>query len=57
MDEQKEHVVIHNGQRATGTLSEKDANKEASKLRQQINEKSGQPVKESSVQVKRNIYG
>jgi hypothetical protein len=57
MDEPKDHVVIQNGQRATGTLTEKDANAQADKLRQQINEKAGQPVKESSVQVKRNLFG
>jgi hypothetical protein len=57
MDNEKDHVVIKNGQRASGLVSEQEAKAQADKMRQQINEKAGQPTKESQVQVKRNLFG
>jgi hypothetical protein len=57
MSEEKNHVVIKNGQRVTGLVSEQEAEKQAAEMRQRINEKAGQPVKESTVQVKQNICG
>lgn len=53
----KEHVVISNGQRATGLVTEKEANQEAARLRQRLNEKAGNVASPSTVQVKQNICG
>jgi hypothetical protein len=55
--EEKNHVVIKNGQRATGTMTEQEAQQQAAALRARINEKADQPVKESTVQVKQNLCG
>lgn len=55
-DQQKDHVVIVDGHRATGLLSEQDAQAEAAR-RQKLQEAGGQKTQESSVQVKRNICG
>lgn len=57
MNTDKNHVVIKNGERATGLLSEQEAQTEAARLKQQIVEQTGQKSQESTVQVKQNIFG
>lgn len=57
MSDEKTHVVIKDGQRATGTMTEQEAQQQAAAMRQRINEKAGQPAKESTVQVKQNLCG
>lgn len=57
MSEEKDHVVIKNGQRASDLVSEDEAKRQADQMRQKITEESGKPVPESTVQVKRNLFG
>lgn len=57
MSENKEFVVVKDGQRQSGLLTQEAANKEAEKLRQQINEKAGQKTESSTVAVKQNLFG
>jgi hypothetical protein len=50
-------VVIQNGQRVTGALSEQEAQAEAAR-RNKLAESSGQPVPEGQgAQVKTNLFG
>jgi hypothetical protein len=56
-NDNNKYVVIKDGQRATGLLTQEAAEAQAAKIRQQINEQSGQPVKESNVQVKQHLCG
>ena len=57
MSDEKTHVVIKNGQRASETLTEQDANKRADQMREKIGEAKGTPARESNVQVKQNLCG
>lgn len=58
MNEQaKDHVVIKDGQRASGLMTETDANQEAARQRGRLNESTDKPQQESRVQVKQNICG
>lgn len=51
------HVVIQNGQRITGPLTQQEAKEEAQR-RNQLEENQGKPVPESKrAQVKQNIFG
>jgi hypothetical protein len=51
------HVVIVDGQRVTGPLTEAEANAEAEKRRRAINERAGDPAHKPKVQVMRNLFG
>ena len=52
-----QHVVIQNGQRATKTMSQEEAQQEAQRLNR-ISESQGQQVpEEKRAQVKQNICG
>ncbi len=51
------HIVIVNGQRVTGPLTEAEANAEAEKRRKAINERAGDPAQKPKVQVARNLFG
>lgn len=52
-----QHVVIQNGQRATKTMSQEEAQREAQRLNR-ISESQGQQVpEEKRAQVKQNLCG
>lgn len=58
MNDGNDHVVVKNGQRVSGTMSEAEANAEADRQRKQITERQGDKVQaEQQVQVKRNLCG
>ena len=56
MSEDKNKVVIKNGQRISAIVTEKEAQSQAQAERQKLNEQAGQQ-KESTVQVKTNLFG
>jgi hypothetical protein len=57
MQEKKEFVVVQNGQRQSGLLTQEAANQQAEALRKQINEQAGQKTEASQVAVKQNLFG
>jgi hypothetical protein len=54
MEEKKEFVVVKDGQRQSGLLTQEAANQQADQLKK-INEQAGQ--KNESVAVKQNLFG
>jgi hypothetical protein len=54
MEEKKEYVVVKDGQRQTGLLTQEQANQQAEQMRR-LNEQAGQ--KNESVAVKQNLFG
>jgi hypothetical protein len=57
MDEKKEFVVVKDGQRQSGLLTQEAAQREAQQLQQQINEKAGSKNESANVSVKQNLFG
>lgn len=57
MSVNKDKVVIVNGQRASGLLSEEQAKKAADTERAKLNERDNKPVQERNVSVKTNLFG
>jgi hypothetical protein len=57
MSEKKEFVVVKDGQRQSGLLTQEDAQREAQQIQQQINEKAGAKNESSKVAVKQNLFG
>ncbi len=57
MSEEKDYVVVKDGQRVSGLVDEGEANKKADALRQKVNENANQGGKPSKVEVKRNLFG
>lgn len=55
MEEKKEFVVVKDGQRQTGLLTQEQANAQAEQMKR-LNEQSGQK-NESTVAVKQNLFG
>lgn len=53
----KDHVVIKNGQRASGLMEKSQAEQTANALREKLGEAQGQKANESQVQVKQNLFG
>lgn len=56
MSDDKNHVIIKDGVRASGLLTETEAKAKADKMRQ-LNEKQGGKPQESKIQVKQNLFG
>lgn len=56
MSEKKEFVVVKDGQRQSGLLSEEEAKRKAQQMQQQINEKAGKN-ESGNVAVKQNLFG
>lgn len=54
-DEKKEFVVVVNGQRASGLLTEDDAKKEAANRKP--TQESGDQAAKPQVEVKQNLFG
>jgi hypothetical protein len=57
MDDKKEFVVVKDGQRQSGLLTNEDAQRQAQQLQQQINEKAGAKNESANVAVKQNLFG
>jgi hypothetical protein len=57
MDDKKEFVVVKDGQRQSGLLTNEDAQRQAQQLQQQINEKAGSKNESGNVAVKQNLFG
>lgn len=57
MDEKKEFVVVKDGQRQSGLLTNEDAQRQAQQMQQQINEKAGAKNESANVTVKQNLFG
>jgi hypothetical protein len=57
MAEKQEYVVVKNGERQSGLLTQQEAQRQAEQLRQQLNEKAGQKTESSTVAVKQNLFG
>jgi hypothetical protein len=57
MSEEKDRVVVKNGQRVSENLTQQEADKRANEMRGKLGESAGAPARESKVQVKQNICG
>lgn len=57
MQQEKEFVVVKDGQRVTGLLTKEDADRKADQERKKLNEQDGQKTEASTVSVKRNLLG
>lgn len=57
MDDKKEFVVVKDGQRQSGLLTNEDAQRQAQQLQKQINEKAGAKNESANVAVKQNLFG
>jgi hypothetical protein len=56
MDEKKEFVVVKDGQRQSGLMTNEAAQRQAQQEQQKLNEKAGDK-NEGRVQVKQNLFG
>jgi hypothetical protein len=56
MDEKREHVVVKDGQRQSGLLTQEEAQRVAQQEQQKLNERAGEK-NEGRVQVKQNLFG
>lgn len=56
MEEKKEYVVVKDGQRQSGLLTQEQATQQAAQMQKQINEQAGSK-NESNVAVKQNLFG
>lgn len=57
MSEEKDRVVVKNGQRVSENLTQQEAEKRANEMRSKIGESAGTPARESKVQIKQNLCG
>ena len=56
MEEKKDYVVIKDGQRQTGLVTEQEAQRIAQQEQQKLNERAGEK-NEGRVAVKQNLFG
>lgn len=57
MSDEKDRVVVKNGQRVSENLTQQEADKRANEMRSKLGESAGAPAQESKVQVKQNLCG
>lgn len=56
MDDKKEFVVVKDGQRQSGLMTNEDAQRVAQQEQQKLNERAGEK-NEGRVSVKQNLFG